>query len=141
MTSFMGPMAPPPAAPPQPQAMDFQTDPTNRQRFRQFLNNRMQPPMMQQPSMMQAPMMQPPAHMPPILPEVDIFNPQGYADGGIVGGLSALGTMSKKMIDHLNNAVYGGASGASINYSDSGMSSAPQNRLGGGLFQFDQAPQ
>ncbi len=141
MTSFMGPMAPPPAAPPQPQAMDFQTDPTNRQRFRQFLNNRMQPPMMQQPSMMQAPMMQPPAHMPPILPEVDIFNPQGYADGGLVGGLSALGTMSKKMIDHLNNAVYGGASGTSINYSDSGMSSAPQNRLGGGLFQFDQAPQ
>ena len=84
MTSFMGPMAPPPAAPPQPQAMDFQTDPTNRQRFRQFLNNRMQPPMSQQPSMMQAPMMQPPAHMPAILPEVDIFNPQGYADGGSV---------------------------------------------------------
>ncbi len=79
MTSFMGPMAPPPAAPPQPQAMDFQTDPTNRQRFRQFLNNRMQPPMMQ------PPMMQPPAHMPPILPEIDIFAPQGYADGGIVG--------------------------------------------------------
>jgi hypothetical protein len=57
MTSFMGPMAPPPPAQPQPQAMDFQTDPNNRQRFRQFLNNRMQPPMMQQPSMMQAPMM------------------------------------------------------------------------------------
>ena len=85
MTSFMGPMAPPPPAQPQPQAMDFQTDPNNRQRFRQFLNNRMQPPMMQQPSMMQAPMMQPPAHMPPILPEIDIFAPQGYADGGIVG--------------------------------------------------------
>ena len=80
MTSFMGPMAPPPPAQPQPQAMDFQTDPNNRQRFRQFLNNRMQPPMMQQPAMMQAP-----AHMPPILPEVDIFEPQGYADGGIVG--------------------------------------------------------
>ena len=135
MTSFMGPMAPPPAAPPQPQAMDFQTDPTNRQRFRQFLNNRMQPP---QPSMMQAPMMQPPAHMPPILPEVDIFNPQGYAAGGLVGGLENLGTMSKKMIDNLNNVVYGGDSGASVNYSDSGMSSAPQNALGGGLFQFDQ---
>ena len=80
MTSFMGPMAPPPPAQPQPQAMDFQTDPNNRQRFRQFLNNRMQPPMMQQPAMMQAP-----AHMPPILPEVNIFEPQGYADGGIVG--------------------------------------------------------
>ena len=80
MTSFMGPMAPPPPAQPQPQAMDFQTDPNNRQRFRQFLNNRMQPPMMQQPAMMQAP-----AHMPPILPEIDIFAPQGYADGGIVG--------------------------------------------------------
>ena len=64
--------------------MDFQTDPTNRQRFRQFLNNRMQPPMMQQPSMMQAPMMQPPAHMPPILPEIDIFAPQGFEDGGSV---------------------------------------------------------
>jgi hypothetical protein len=82
-------------------------------------------------------MMQVPAHMPPILPEVDIFNPQGYAAGGIVGGLENLGVMSKKMIDHLNNAVYGGASGASVNYSDSGMSSAPQNALGGGLFQFD----
>ena len=69
----------------------------------------MQPPMMpQQPSMMQAPMMQPPAHMPAILPEVDIFNPQGYADGGIVGGLSSLSDMSGDMVQQLNQVVYGG---------------------------------
>ena len=125
MTSFMGPMAPPPAAPPQPQAMDFQTDPTNRQRFRQFLNNRMQPPMMQQPSMMQAPMMQPPAHMPAILPEVDIFAPQGYADGGIVGGLNSLSDMSGDMVQQLNQVVYGGDPSGGGGMMGGGMGGGP----------------
>lgn len=133
MSNFMGPMAPPPAAQPQPQALDFKTDPNQRQRFRQFMRERVGSGPAQAP----APMMQAPAQMPPILPEVDIFNTQGYAAGGLVGGLENLGAMSKKMIDNLNNVVYGGASGAGVNYSDSGMSSAPQNALGGGLFQFD----
>ena len=34
--------------------------------------------------MQQPPMMQPPAHMPPILPEIDIFAPQGFEGGGSV---------------------------------------------------------
>ena len=130
MTSFMGPMAPPPAAPPQPQALDFQTDPSNRQRFRQFLNNRMQPPMQKQPPMMQAPMMQPPmsqppAHMPAILPEIDIFNPQGYADGGIVGGLSSLSDMSGDMVQQLNQVVYGGDPSGGGGMMGGGMGGGP----------------
>ena len=57
MSNFMGPMAPPPAAPAQPQALDFQTDPNQRQRFKQFMRQRMQPPMPQMPAPMpQAPM-------------------------------------------------------------------------------------
>ena len=40
MSNFMGPMAPPPAAQPQPQALDFKTDPNQRQRFRQFMRER-----------------------------------------------------------------------------------------------------
>tara|TARA_R100001015_G_C4634436_1_gene200927 strand:- start:534 stop:3182 length:2649 start_codon:yes stop_codon:yes gene_type:complete len=96
MTSFMGPMAPPPPAQPQPQALDIRTDPNQRQQFKQFMRQRMMPmtsapiaqppmqPMMQSPAMFNmgggvdifdpmysAPMMAPPA-------------PMGFDDGGAV---------------------------------------------------------
>jgi len=102
MTSFMGPMAPPPAAPAQPQALDIRTDPNQRQQFKQFMKRRtatmpmqQQPPM--QPLMMQPPMpmMQSPA-MFNMGGGVDIFDPMysapmmapsapmGFDDGGAV---------------------------------------------------------
>ena len=67
MTSFMGPMAPPPPAQPQPQALDIRTNPNQRQQFKQFMKQRtsMMPmtsaPIAQPPMM---PMMQPPMPMP-----------------------------------------------------------------------------
>jgi len=84
MSNFMGPMAPPPAAPAQPQALDFQTDPNQRQRFKQFMRQRMQPPMPQMPAPMpMAPAAQP---MPYMGNNIDIFAPQpmAFAQGGSV---------------------------------------------------------
>ncbi len=83
MSNFMGPMAPPPAAPAQPQALDFQTDPNQRQRFKQFMRQRMQPPMPQMPAPMPQPMPTVPAGS-YIFPDMDIFAPQPFADGGSV---------------------------------------------------------
>ena len=114
MSNFMGPMAPPPAAPAQPQALDFQTDPNQRQRFKQFMQQRMQSPMPQMPAPMpMAPAAQPMSTVPAgsyILPEMDIFAPQQFIDGGIVGGLNSLGEMSNQMVEALNQVVYGGDS-------------------------------
>jgi hypothetical protein len=112
MSNFMGPMAPPPAAPGQPPQLDFQTDPNQRQRFKQFMRQRMQPPMPQMPAPMpMAPAPQPMPTVPAgsyILPDMDIFSPQQFYDGGIVGGLNSLGEMSGQMVEALNTVVYGG---------------------------------
>lgn len=85
MSNFMGPMAPPPAAPGQPPQLDFQTDPNQRQRFKQFMRQRMQPPMPQMPAPMPQPMPTVPAGS-YILPDMDIFAPQpmAFAQGGSV---------------------------------------------------------
>lgn len=111
MSNFMGPMAPPPAAQPQPQALDFKTDPNQRQRFRQFMRDRVSPNVGQAPAMMpngigttmptpqmampQMPMMPQPPMMPSMAPGagIDVFSPQymnqpaapmGFEDGGSV---------------------------------------------------------
>jgi hypothetical protein len=129
MSNFMGPMAPPPAAPAQPQALDFQTDPNQRQRFKQFMQQRMQPPMPQMPAPMPQPMPTVPAGS-YILPDIDIFAPQQFYDGGIVGGLNNLGEMSGQMVEALNQVVYGG------DPMGGGMPSAPSGppSMGGGGF-------
>ena len=129
MSNFMGPMAPPPAAPAQPQALDFQTDPNQRQRFKQFMQQRMQPPMPQMPAPMPQPMPTVPAGS-YILPDMDIFAPQQFYDGGIVGGLNSLGEMSGQMVEALNQVVYGG------DPMGGGMPSAPSGppSMGGGGF-------
>jgi len=129
MSNFMGPMAPPPAAPAQPQALDFQTDPNQRQRFKQFMQQRMQPPMPQMPAPMPQPMPTVPAGS-YILPDMDIFAPQQFYDGGIVGGLNNLGEMSGQMVEALNQVVYGG------DPMGGGMPSAPSGppSMGGGGF-------
>ena len=71
MTSFMGPMAPPPPAQPQPQALDIRTDPNQRQQFKQFMRQRMMP-------MTSAPIAQPP--MMPMMQSPVMFNMGGGVD-------------------------------------------------------------
>ena len=71
MTSFMGPMAPPPPAQPQPQALDIRTDPNQRQQFKQFMRQRMMP-------MTSAPIAQPP--MMPMMQSPAMFNMGGGVD-------------------------------------------------------------
>lgn len=71
MSNFMGPMAPPQAAPSQPPQLDIRTNPNQRERFRDFMRQNTRPnlavPAMQQPMMPQAPMpMAPQAPRPPI---------------------------------------------------------------------------
>ena len=71
MANFMGPMAPPQAAPTQPPQLDIRTNPNQRERFRNFMRQNTRPnlavPAMQQPMMPQAPMpMAPQAPRPPI---------------------------------------------------------------------------
>ena len=71
MSNFMGPMAPPQAAPSQPPQLDIRTNPNQRERFREFMRQNTRPnlaaPAMQQPMMPQAPMpMAPQAPRPPI---------------------------------------------------------------------------
>ena len=78
MTSFMGPMAPPQAAQPQPQKLDIRTNPSQRQQFKQFMRQRSAVMPMQPSPMSQAPMM-PPMQPAPVRLEmggsVDIFDP------------------------------------------------------------------
>lgn len=101
MSNFMGPMAPPQAAPSQPPQLDIRTNPNQRERFRDFMRQNTRPSMgmalpmvqpMMQPmaptTMPMAPM--PPAPNPPIpmairptppmMPQpmaaIDVFSPQ-----------------------------------------------------------------
>jgi hypothetical protein len=115
MTSFMGPMAPPPAAPAQPQALDIRTDPNQRQQFKQFMKQRTsmapmtsapiaQPPM---------PMMQPPMPM-PMGQDIDIFAPQRFEDGGIVSSLNSLQQQAAQFAEQLQSTVMGGGSGGGM---------------------------
>ena len=117
MTSFMGPMAPPPAAPPQPQALDIRTDPNQRQQFKQFMKRRtsMAPmvsvPIAQpQPPM---PMMQPPMPM-PMGQDIDIFNPVNLHEGGIVPSLNSLQQQAAQFAEQLQGTVMGGGSGGGM---------------------------
>ncbi len=114
MTSFMGPMAPPPAAPAQPQALDIRTDPNQRQQFKQFMKQRTatmpmtsapiaQPPMM--------PMMQPSM---PMGQDIDIFNPVNLHDGGIVPSLNSLQQQAAQFAEQLQSTVMGGGQGGGM---------------------------
>jgi len=163
MSNFMGPMAPPPAAQPQPQALDFKTDPNQRQRFRQFMRERVGSGPAQAPAAMpngisttmptpsmpmpQMPMMPQPAMMPPMPMDagIDVFSPQymnqipmqpsaGFHEGGIVGGLNDLGQMSSQMVEALNTTIYGSGQGGGGGYGG-GMPPPPSGPMstGGGF--------
>ena len=105
MANFMGPMAPPQAAPAQPAQLDIRTNPSQRAQFKSFMQG-----MKAQPTTAPiAPML--PAPTPSPMDQVDIFAPVPMADGGVVGGLQDLGKMSGQMVEALNTVVYGGEPG------------------------------
>jgi len=105
MANFMGPMAPPQAAPPQPAQLDIRTSPNQRAQFKSFMQGMSVPPT----TAPIAPML--PAPMPSPMDQIDIFAPAPMADGGVVGGLNDLQQMSGQMVDALNTVVYGGGQG------------------------------
>ncbi len=105
MANFMGPMAPPQAAPPQPAQLDIRTNPGQRAQFKSFMQGMQTPPTTAPIApMLPAPMMSP-------MDQIDIFAPAPMADGGVVGGLNDLQQMSGQMVDALNTVVYGGGQG------------------------------
>ena len=106
MANFMGPMAPPQAAQPQPAQLDIKTNPSQRAQFKTFMQGMSRPaaPPTTAPI---APMLPAPSPM----DQVDIFAPAPMADGGVVGGLNNLRQMSGDMVEALNTVVYGGGQG------------------------------
>ena len=108
MANFMGPMAPPQAAQPQPAQLDIKTNPSQRAQFKTFMQSMSRPaaPPTTAPI---APML--PAPMPSPMDQVDIFAPAPMADGGVVGGLNNLRQMSGDMVEALNTVVYGNGQG------------------------------
>jgi len=132
---MMGPMAPPQAAPAQPQVLNVKNTPDQRLKFKDYMRGISSPPM---PA---------PAPIMPMLPapnpidQVDIFDPvQGMASGGVVGGLEDLGKMSDQMVEALNTVVYGGGQGGGMGSSQgSGMgypTQMPAVELGLGDMRF-----
>jgi len=129
MANFMGPMAPPQAAPPQPQKLDIRTSPNQRQQFKDFMRQRTAMMPMTSAPVAPPPMMPMMPQMPPQMPlrmemggDVDIFEPQNYHEGGLVNTLGKLGTMSNQMVDALNTVVMGGGTGGSMDMGMGGMS-------------------
>ena len=133
MTSFMGPMAPPPAAPAQPQALDIRTDPNRRQQFKQFMKQRtsMAP-------MVSAPIAQPPMPMmPPPMPmggqDIDIFNPVNLHDGGIVPSLNSLQQQAAQFSQKLQSTVMGDSQGGGMGAGFGGSFNSGGGMGGGGF--------
>ena len=115
MTSFMGPMAPPPAAPAQPQALDIRTDPNRRQQVKQCMKQRtsMAP-------MVSAPIAQPQPPMPMMPPpmpmgqDIDIFNPVNLHEGGLVPSLNSLQQQAAQFSKQLQSTVTGDSQGGGM---------------------------
>jgi len=96
-----------PAAPSSPSALNFQSDPANRASFKGFMTSLNALPNISVP---------PPAPMPaPMVPaaEVDIFQPNAYADGGAVGALRNLHQASGQMARQLSQLAGVGGNGQS----------------------------
>ena len=108
MANFMGPMAPPQAAPNAPPQLDIRTNPTQRAQFKSFMQD-MGCPAAPPTTAPIAPML--PAPMPSPMDQIDIFAPAPMASGGVVGGLNKLNQMSDQMVEALNAVVYGGDPG------------------------------
>jgi len=117
MANFMGPMAPPQAAPPQPQKLDIRTSPGQRQQFKDFMRQRTAMMPMTSAPVAPPPMMPMMPQMPPQMPlrmemggDVDIFESQNYHDGGVVSSLDRLqdlATMGSAFSEQLQSTVMG----------------------------------
>ncbi|MDB9996629.1 hypothetical protein OAE49_06390 [Gammaproteobacteria bacterium] len=109
MANFMGPMAPPQAAQPQPQKLDVRTNPAQRAQFKSFMSS------MSAPAMPTSAPIAPMLSAPNPMDQIDIFDSvQAMASGGVVGGLEDLGQMSSQMVEALNTVVYGGGQGGGM---------------------------
>ena len=118
MANFMGPMAPPQAAPPQPQKLDIRTSPNQRQQFKDFMRQRTAMMPMTSAPVAPPPMMPMMPQMPPQMPlrmemggDVDIFEPQNYHEGGLVNTLGQLARMSGQMQEAVGTLVLGEGAG------------------------------
>ena len=118
MANFMGPMAPPQAAPPQPQKLDIRTSPGQRQQFKDFMRQRTAMMPMTSAPVAPPPMMPMMPQMPPQMPlrmemggDVDIFEPQNYHEGGLVNTLGQLARMSGQMQEAVGTLVLGEGAG------------------------------
>ena len=99
MANFMGPMAPPQAAPSQPPQLDVRTNPGQRAQFKSFMQgmNRPAAPLTTAPI---APML--PAPTPSPMDQVDIFAPAQMADGGLADPFDR---PSPKMVGGTTNLI------------------------------------
>ena len=124
MANFMGPMAPPQAAPSQPPQLDIRTNPSQRAQFKSFMQGMQVPPT----TAPVAPMLPAPTPM----DDIDIFAPAPMADGGVVGGLNKLNQMSDQMVEALNDVVYGGNPGGVRSFGGIGGLMSSGGGFGGG---------
>ena len=138
MANFMGPMAPPQAAPPQPQKLDIRTSPNQRQQFKDFMRQRTAMMPMTSAPVAPPPMMPMMPQMPPQMPlrmemggDVDIFEPQNYHEGGLVNTLGQLARMSGQMQEAVGTLVLGeGAGGMGMTGGFGGPSLSGPGSLG-----------
>ena len=143
MANFMGPMAPPQAAPQQPPQMDVKTSPMQRSQFKNFMRSMSAPTMPQvlpnigmgvpSPDQTMAPMPSNP------MMNFDIFSEpvQYMAGGGMANRNDALsGILSEqKPVQYFRYGGYsGGIGGGERGGSSSGGGSASQGSSGGGGF-------
>ena len=106
MANFMGPMAPPQAAPNAPPQLDIRTNPSQRAQFKEFMQG-MNRPVMPPTTAPIAPML--PAPMPSPMDQVDIFAPVPMANGGVADPYAMEGKIGQsvgpKMVGGTTNVI------------------------------------
>ena len=112
MANFMGPMAPPQAAPNAPPQLDIRTNPSQRAQFKEFMQG-MNRPVMPPTTAPIAPML--PAPMPSPMDQVDIFAPVPMANGGVADPYAMEGKIGQsvgpKMVGGTTNVIDASGSG------------------------------
>ena len=94
MANFMGPMAPPQAAPNAPPQLDIRTNPSQRAQFKEFMQG-MNRPVMPPTTAPIAPML--PAPMPSPMDQIDIFAPAPMANGGVADPYAIEGKIGQSL--------------------------------------------
>lgn len=106
MANFMGPMAPPQAAPNAPPQLDIRTNPSQRAQFKEFMQG-MNRPVMPPTTAPIAPML--PAPMSSPMDQIDIFAPVPMANGGVADPFAIEGKIGQsvgpKMVGGTTNVI------------------------------------